>query len=185
MSRYIKLLLAVLIVLAGYGLANASTGHEPRWADFGWRIANLVLFCGILWYFTGKIIKRFFKNRKETIVQTLDDLEKRRSEEKEKLAEIQTRIANLESERKKILDDSKEQGERLKQNILADANRQAKQIIEQAQRSAENEGRAMMDQVRATIAAEIIEAAGKALSGRLTSDEHDKLIANALNKVTL
>lgn len=185
-KRLTQIFLVALVFGFGATAAWASgESHEPRWGDFAWRVANLILFCAILWYFTGKIIKSFFKNRRQTIVDTLDDLEKRRAEAKEKLAEIETRIANLEAERKSILDESRAQAERLRAGIVEDAKRQADQIVDQAKRAAENENRAMLDQVRAAVADEIVEAAGKALRGKLTDDDHQKLISNALDKVSL
>lgn len=177
--------LALLVALFWADPSLASEGHEPRWGDFAWRVANLVLFCGILWYFTGNLIKRFFRNRKQTIKDTLDELEASREEARAKLAEIEQRIAGLESERQAILAESQEQAERLRKNIVADAQRQAEQILEQARRSAENEGRAMLDNVRSTVANEIVEAAARALRGQLTEKDHDKLIAQSLNKVVI
>lgn len=175
---------ALAFVLMGIGIAHASEGHEIRWGDFTWRVVNLILFCAILWYFIRNIWKKYFRSRRETIENTLMELEARRKEEKERLAEIENRIANLEAERKAILDESRAQAERLKKGIVDDARRQADQIVEQARKTAENEGRAMLDQVRSTIADEIINAAGKALKGQLTEQDHDKLISNALDKVT-
>lgn len=183
-GRLIPIFLAALVFLAA-GLAHAGEGHEPRWGDFAWRVANLILFCGILWYFVGNICKRFFKNRRQNIQDTLDELEQRRAKARENLREIETRIANLEEERKAILDESLAQADRLKRGIVDDARRQASQIVEQAKKTAENEGRAMLDQVRATIADEIVASAGKALRGQMTEKDHEKLIAKALDKVTL
>lgn len=184
-GNLIRCLLALWLVLAAAAPAFAGEGHEPRWGDFAWRILNLILFCAILWYFTRNIIKGFFRTRKQTIQDTLAELEKRREDEKAKLAEIEKRIANLESERNEILNESRAQAERLKNGIVADAQRQAGQIVEQAKRAAENEGRAMLEQVRSTVANEIVDAAAKALAGKLTEAEHDKLIANSLDKVAL
>lgn len=184
-NRIVRIALALLLLMACAAPALASEGHEPRWGDFAWRVLNLILFCGILWYFTGNLIKRFFRNRKQTIQDTLNDLEKRREDAKANLAEIEKRIANLESERKAILDESRAQAERLKKGIVDDAQRQANQIVEQAKRAAANEGQAMLDQVRTQVAGEIIDAATKALRGQLTDKDHDKLIANSLNKVAL
>lgn len=178
-------LLAGLTLLAGATEVMASEGHEPRWGDFTWRVVNLVLFVGILWYFVGGLTKRFLKGRRQTIKDTLDELEKRREEARAHLAAIEARIANLESERKAILEESKAQAARLKQNIVDEARRQAGQIVDQARRAAENEGRAMRDQVRATLADEIVEATEKALRGKLTEQDHDRLIANSLDKVVL
>lgn len=179
------LMMAVLILGWAVWAQAAEEHHEPRWGDFAWRVANLVIFCGILWYFTGGLIKRFFRNRKQAIEDTLKDLEKRREEAKAKLAEVEKRIASLEEERRAILEESKAQAERLKKGIMDDAHRQASQIVDQARRTAENESQAMLAQVRSTMADEIVDAASKALQNRLTNEEHDKLINNALDKVAL
>ena len=184
-SNIINFTLALLLLLAWAEPALANEGHEPRWGDFAWRVLNLILFCGILWYFTGNLIKRFFRTRKQTIQDTMTDLEKRREDARANLAEIEKKIANLEAERKAILDESQAQAERLKKGIVDDAQRQAQQIVEQARLAAENEGRAMLDQVRSQVAGEIIEAAAKALRGQLSEEDHDRLIANSLDKVVL
>ncbi len=181
----LPVLLAGLALLAGPCEALASEGHEPRWGDFAWRVVNLVIFVGILWYFVGGLTKRFLKGRQQTIKDTLDELEKRRKEAREHLDAIEARIANLDAERKAILEESKAQAARLRQNIVDEARRQAGQIVDQARRAAENEGRAMRDQVRATLADEIVEATEKALRGKLTEQDHDRLIANSLDKVVL
>lgn len=176
----------IFLIFSVFALpAMASEGHEPRWGDFGWRVLNLILFCGILWYFIGGLWKRFFRNRHETITSTLSGLESRKAEEKKNLDEIEKRIANLEAEEKAILAESDEQAARLKKSILEDARKQAAQIDAQARRTAENEGRAAMSRVREQVAAEILEAAAKSLKGQLTPEDHDKLIDKALDKVTL
>lgn len=185
MGKLKIIVLAAAVCLLWAGWAQASEGHEPRWGDFAWRILNLIIFCGILWYFTGGLIKRFFHNRKQNIQDTLNELESRKEEAKKKLSEIETRIADLESERKAILDESQLQADRLKKSILDDAHKQASQIVEQARRSAENEGRAMMDQVRSQVADEIVDAASRALQGKLSQEDHEQLISNALDKVVL
>lgn len=173
------------IVLIPVG-AFASEGHEaPRWGDFGWRVLNFVIFAGILWYFVGGLAKRFFKNRRETIGGALDSLEERRARAKEQLAAVESRIARLNEEREAILAESRKQAENLKAGIVEEAHRQAAQIVEQARMTAENEGRTVLAEVRAVIADEIVDAAEKALSGKLNADAHDKLIANSLKKVVL
>lgn len=184
-KKLLQLALSLLFLLAYAVPVFASEGHEPRWGDFAWRVVNLILFCGILWYFTGNLIKRFFHNRKETIKTTLADLEARRKDAKLKLEEIEKRIANLEAERQAILAESKAQAERLKKGIVEDAHKQADQIVDQARRAAENESRAMLNGVRAQVANEIIDAATKSLKGQLTEADHDKLIAQSLDKVVL
>lgn len=175
---------AALAVIPADALA-AGEHDAPRWGDFGWRVLNFVIFAGILWYFVGGLARRFFKGRRETIRGALDELEERRAKAREHLAAVESRIARLDEEREAILAESRAQGESLKQGIVDEARRQASQIVEQARLTAENEGRAMLADVRSAIADEIVDAAEKALREKLNADEHDKLIANSLNKVVL
>ena len=188
--KHAGFILPLFCVVAALALlpqaAWADEGHAaPRWSDFGWRALNFVIFAGILWYFVGGLAKRFFRNRRQGIKDSLDGLEQRRAAAKAQLAEVETRIANLNAEREAILAESRAQAETLKQGIVEEAQRQAAQIVDQARLTAENEGRAVFAQVRAAIADEIVEATAKALSSRLTAEEHEKLIANSLNKVVL
>lgn len=179
---------SVWFIAAGV-LLTASTAYaadgELRWGDFGWRVLNLVVFVAILWKFAGKIIVNFLTGRREGIRQELDDLEAGRVSARQKLAEIEKGIANLENERKAILDESRDQAEAAKQAIIQEAHRQAEQILEQARRTAENEGRAVLAHVRESIAEEIIDAATAVLESKLDAAKHDKLINNSLTKVVL
>ena len=133
----------------------------------------------------GGLAKKFFKGRRQLIRDTLDDLEERRAKAREHLAAVEARIARLDEERKAILEESRVQAENLKQAIMEEARRQAEQIVEQARLTAENEGRSVLAEVRAALADEIVGAAEKALRDKLGDGEHDKLIANSLNKVVL
>ncbi len=165
--------------------AFANEGHEYRWGDFGYRVVNFILFFGILWHFAGKVIKKYFRERRQGIQDTFDSLASRKEAAKTKLDEVEAHIANLEQERKAILDESRAQAEALKSKIIEDAKKQAEQIIAQARMTAENEGRSILSQVRSTLADEIVDATEKLLRENLRPADHKKLITNSLNKVVL
>ncbi|MDR2799832.1 MAG: F0F1 ATP synthase subunit B [Desulfovibrio sp.] len=170
----------------GVGDALAGDGHgEPRWGDFGWRVLNFVIFVGILWYFVGGLAVKYFRGRKQGIRETLDNLEERRRSASEHLSIVEKRIAGLNQECDAILQESRQQAQALKDGIIADAERQAAQIIAQAKSAAESEGRAVLAEVRGIVADEIVVAAEKILSARLDNAAHEKLIDNSLDKVVL
>ncbi|MBR4741538.1 MAG: ATP synthase F0 subunit B [Desulfovibrio sp.] len=173
------------VLLLGAADVFAHEAHEYRWGDFGYRVVNFIIFFGILWYFTGKMIKKFFRGRRQDIQDTFDNLEERREAAKKKLSEVETHIANLEQERKAILEESRRQAEAVKNNIIEAAKQQAEQIVAQAKVTAENEGRSILSQVRSTLADEIVDAAEKLLRDKLGTQDHKKLINNSLEKVVL
>ncbi len=184
MSKFKSVGIALALVLLQASTALAAEG-ELRWADFGWRVLNAVIFVAVLWKLSGKKLVGFLTGRQDGIRQDLEDLDLRREEAKKKLAEVEASIANLEAERKAILDESRAQAEAGKQAIIDEANRQAEQIIVGARRTAENEGRAVIAEVRAALADEIVDAAEKILEKKLDASKHGKLIDNSLTKVVL
>lgn len=188
-SRFVRAAAAVApvaaVVILSASAAWAAEGHGPRWDDFAWRVLNFVLFAGILWYFIGGRAKQFFRNRRKGIAEELDSLDARRKNAREELDKVEQRIRNLDAERRAIIDESRQQAESLKQAIIDEARAQAAQIVEQARRSAENEGRAAIAEVRAIIADEIVAATEKALAKKLGPAEQEALIDKSLNKVVL
>lgn len=180
---------AMIAVVVAFGALDAASalardGHDaPRWSDFGWRVLNLVIFVGILWYFIGDMTVKYFRGRKQGIRETLNNLEERRRRASDYLAAVEKRTANLNQEREAILQESHEQAQSLKEGIIADGERQAAHIVVQAKSTAENEGRAVLAEVRTAIADEIVNATKKVLNVRLDSAAHERLIDNSLNKV--
>ncbi len=180
----VGLFLILVIVVLTAGPALAADGELP-WGNFGWRMLNIVIFVALLYKLLGKKACAFFKGRQESIGKDLDDLEARRKEAKKKLLELESSIGNLDQERQAILDESKAQAEASKEAIIAEAHRQAEQILVTARRTAENEGRSMLAEVRSALADEIVDAAEKVLESKLDNTKHGKLITNSLTKVVL
>ena len=169
--------LLVTIICAAPALASEGGNEAPRWGDFAWRVVNLIIFVWLLWHFTGKLCVNFFSGRKKKIKEGIDNLTDRRK--------IEAHIANLDAERTAILEESKQQAEALKQEIIAKAHEQAKQIVEMAKVAAESEGQNMIQQLRETIANELIEETRTKLLSSLNKSEQKKLINNSLKKVVL
>ncbi len=190
MKRKLTLLaLTVLGVLAFAAVALASGGeggeHTIPWMNFIFRVVNFIIFIGIIWWAAGKKIMSFFAERTEQIKNDLSDLETRQDEAEEKLKNVEQGIANLEQEKKAVIDEAKEQGETLKAAIIAKAEKDAAALKEQAGRTAENEAKAALDSIRAEMAELVVEAATKIVQDKLTDKDHDKLVDEYLTKVVL
>lgn len=187
-QKYKTVLMACLLVLAYAGVALASPGTEEEglpWGNFLLRLANILIFLGIIWYAGGKIIRKFFVGRRASIVTEMEDLDRLKKEAAAHLAEVERRVAGVEAECKALLEEGRAQAESLKAAILAEAEKQAAQIVEQARRSAEQEGKAELDSIRARMADDIVAAVEKGLVDRLDAAGQQKLIDNSLTKVVL
>lgn len=157
--------------------------HGYAWDNLIYRLINFALFIGVLVYFAGGKVKGMFRGRKEQIATELKDMETRKNEAAARLKQVETSIANMESERKTILAEYKAQGESLKASILEQAKAQAEQLKAQAKMSADQEATQAIKQVRAELAELISAAAQKIVEEKLTKEEHEKLVDQYLTKV--
>lgn len=182
-----RLLPAMLFVLGCAAVASASEGgvvHESMMTTL-FRVINFVIFIALIWKFGGNAIKNMFGGRRKNIETQLNDLDERKATAAAKLAEVEKSIANIETEREEILAEFVRQGETLKASIIENAKVSAEKIQEQAKLTAANERNAALKEIRAEVAELVIEAAEKALAGKLSADEHNKLINDYLTKVVL
>ena len=174
-----------LLLLSSTAAFASSDGHDLPWGNFAFRIANLALFGGVIYYFFGKKIAAFFRGRSESIATEISTLEQRKIDAQEQLAQVEASIASLDKERSEILAAYERQGESMKAEIIANAEKSARQITEQAKVAAENEIAQAVGAMRAQLADEIISAAEKALSKKLTPAEQAKLVDKYLTRVVL
>ncbi len=180
---YITVQCSVMLALAD--IAFASEGHAIPWGDFFLRLLNFAAFIGIIWYVAGKLIKKFFKDRREAVIKELDELARRKSEAEKRLAEVEQHISGAEAEYQKILAESSEQAEHMKNQILADARIQADRIVEQARRLADQQGKAELDRLRSRMADSIVEKVEQKLTASFDKEKHMRLIDKSLSKVVL
>ncbi|WP_319779565.1 F0F1 ATP synthase subunit B [Maridesulfovibrio sp.] len=180
---------AALSVLLAAGAAYASghggEAHEIPWANFGWRVLNLILVLGVLYKFAGDKIAALFKGRQAGIKQELNDLQSRKEAAEKKLRDVESSIANLEQEKESILSEARTQGEAMKAAIIQKAEQTAEQIKAQATVSAEQEVNIALDEMRAEMADKVIEAAEKIVKSKLTKAQHETLVDEYLTKVVL
>lgn len=181
-----RLLPAMLFVLAAATVASASEGvlHESMMTTI-FRVINFIIFIALIWKFGGKTIANTFGGRRKNIETQLTELEDRKKNAAAKLADVEKGITNIEAERAQILAEFTKQGETLKASIIENAQISAEKIMEQAKMTAASERAAALKGIRAEVAELVIDAAEKALLGKLTADEHNKLINDYLTKVVL
>ena len=180
-----SLLLIPCVIALTASTALAADGHGTNWTDLVFRVLTTVVVLGILWRTAGKRIAAYFRQRHDNIVDDFSSLESRRESAKQELANVEHRIANLEAERKAILDEYRAQGELLKQEIIAKAEKAAAQMAEQARRTADNELAQALAALRSEVADEIVQSAERLLRERMSQADHDRLIDDALKKVVL
>lgn len=186
--KRLHLVATVAFVLGLATLAYASgdaehAEHGLNWKDFLFRVVNFVLVFGVIAKLAGKKIVGFFRGRVTQIENQMADLDGRKAEAAKRLADIEASISNLAAEKKRIEDEYRQQGEKMRDAIIAAAEAKAVQIREQAVSAAAAETRAAVEKIRSEIADAVVESAKTMLQKKLTDKDQEKLVDEYLTKV--
>ncbi len=156
----------------------AQAGHTGQHTDpwIWWKLANLVILVGVLWYLLAKPAANFFRSRTEQIQQGITDAAKARNEGEERVAEMERRMDGLgeEIERLRL---------RLRQEMAAEGERirrETERHLRKIQADAEQEIDLMTKAARRdlkTYSAELaLQSAEQQLKARMTNDVENTLV---------
>jgi F-type H+-transporting ATPase subunit b len=136
-----------------------------------------------LFFVLRKPLSQALSTRINTIKEQLDDLEVQKAEAEKLLADYNDKLAQLEKEAEKIVDDYIRQGNEAKARILKEAEASAEKLQAQARRNIEHE----FEQAKAGLQKEIFEKslikAEEIIKGRITDDDQDRIVDDYLKKV--
>ncbi|MBW1833568.1 MAG: F0F1 ATP synthase subunit B [Deltaproteobacteria bacterium] len=176
---------ALLFFFVGVALGSSGGEHGTKgWvATDTYRVMNFaVLFLG-LFFLLRKPVSQFFGARIKGIEDQLSELETKKKDAKQKLGEYTAKLAQLDQEGKKIVDDYIRQGNEAKERILKEAESVADKLKEQARRNIDYE----INQAKLRLQEEVLEKAivkaEAIIKNEITIEDHDRLVDEYLKKV--
>ncbi len=175
------ILILTMIFLGTVSSLNTATPS----VNFLARSANLLVFLYILWRAGGRKLKEFFSSRRSGIAMELDTLKTQKEEAEQRLVRLEQQLETIESEREAILQQSREQADLLKADILARAEKEAEAIREQAKTAAEKQAKRELAALRAEMANELARRVEQELRKTLSPAQHAVIIDNSLEKAVL
>jgi F-type H+-transporting ATPase subunit b len=151
--------------------------EEPMSAPFVLMLVNFGILLIILGKYGGPVARKLAEDRHDQIKTALDEAAKLRKQAADKLAEYETRIKDVDSEIKQLVDGIRADAEADKARILKAAEVQA----EQMKREAEQRIAAEIELARAALTKEVTSAASaateKLLREKVTKDDQSKLVS--------
>ncbi len=176
------------MVLLALGIAWAAeeAGHDGHsmWPDFFYRLLNFIFMVGVLVFLVKKLnLKGYFTKRTENIANTLRDLEEKKKEAEKTYEEYKQKLARLEEETDRILQEYVEQGEREKAKIIANAEKAAAEIREQTDLAIEQEIKSAKEDLQREIAELSVTAAETLLKEKIAEEDQKKLVDDFMTKV--
>lgn len=144
-------------------------------------ILNFLLLVFVLGKFIYKPFLGALDDRKKRIQETFDaaDAVSRRADAK--LAKYERRIAHVEEENRSIMRETKRRAEEQAQQIIADATKQAGEIVSRAERAIELERERALDEMRQEIAELALLAAQQIVEKEVDQIGQDAIVDEIIN----
>ncbi len=185
-SRWFVPLMGTMLDLAcltNAWAAEGEEGHALNWTDFAYRTVAIVIVIAVLVKLLRKPVANFLTSRREEIERLLSELEVKMTEAKSEQAKAQARLASLEEETRKIVNELLAEGEAERQKIIEAAHRQADYIQQQAQVAIQQETQAARDSLREEVADLAVAGAKDLILKRIKADDQKRLVSEFMMKV--
>lgn len=166
------------------GLIGEREGVEPSllWrapgtpAPFGATLINFGVFVFVVVRFGSKPLANALRTRKDTIMRDIDEAQRMREASEKRLAEYEQRIEKIEEDLDRIRREFREQGERERERILAEANERRDRMKKDAEFLLSQELKQMrLDLLNETVEKAVARAADL-LGQKLTPSEQDRYL---------
>ena len=168
------------------GAAAGAEHHEKTYFGIpGWilKIANMVLFIGVLAYLVGGPMKKAFAERSAAIRRTADEAKERRVKADQMASDIQARLAAIEQEVKAIHERAAAEGERQKRELIASAEAEAQKILAAARTEVDNRLKHARHELTAYAGQLASVRAEHILREKITEQDQKKLFQESLREV--
>jgi F-type H+-transporting ATPase subunit b len=183
-------LVGALLLLLSINLAAASSeGGEHGEAPKGWvatdtyRVMNFAVLAAALFFILRKPMSQALNGRIQGIKQQLEDLEHKKNAAEKSLAECNEKMALLNKEAERLVDDYIRQGEEAKARILKEAEASAEKLKEQARKNIEHEFEQAKSHLQAEIVEQALAKAEEMIAKKITDKDQTKLVDEYLEKV--
>ncbi|MBI5892348.1 MAG: ATP synthase F0 subunit B [Deltaproteobacteria bacterium] len=181
-----KFLLAscILQLATSTVFAAAEGGHEGG-SDLIWRVINFAVLVGIIYFLLAKKLKNFLQERRESIKKALEEAKAAKQEAEKKYREYDAKVALLDKKVLEIANELKAEGIAERDRLVADAQRAAEKIKEQARITIEQEIKKAKENIKAELAGIAVIMAEEILRKEIKPDDQERLIKEYLDKMRL
>lgn len=160
--------------------------NHPIWPalkELYWASASFLIVAGLLWWKAMPPARAALTARTERIAKDIDDAAKASTDAAARLNDVQTRIANAENERQRILVEARQTAEALKAQIVARADADADAIKTRAVTDIESSKQQAISDLQAEVATLAIGAAEAVIAQNLDAGTQAGLIDRYIDQV--
>ncbi|MFB6262991.1 MAG: F0F1 ATP synthase subunit B [Bradymonadaceae bacterium] len=161
------------VLLPATVFASSGGGHGFNWQAWFVQLINFAIFAGGLVYFLGPMVQDYFEERRQELIEELEQAEEMREEAEAKLEEYTAKLEAFEQKRDKLLEEYEEQGEREKEKLIEEAEERIEQMRADAEDAIDREvKKAVADLEEETVELAVEIAEGLAYERLDSSSQH-------------
>ena len=155
----------------------------PDWRVLIVQAGGFLLLLVVFKFFLFKPIMSVLDARRGDIESGYKDAEAHRQEAEELRAQYEQRLASVEEEIRGKITEAIKDGQRMREEILADSRAKADGILTKAQEEIHREQEKAMVQLKTTVADLAISAAGKLIEEKLDPVKHRQLVTRFIDNL--
>jgi F-type H+-transporting ATPase subunit b len=166
--------------------AAAAAHHEKTYFGIpGWilKLANMILFIGVLVYLVKGPVGNAFRERSAAIRAANEEARERRVRADQMASEISARLAAIEAEVRGIHERAEVEGERQKRELMAAAEAETQKILNVARTEVDNRLKHARTELTAFAGQLASERAEQILREKITEQDQRKLFQESLREV--
>ncbi len=147
------------------------------------RVANLLLFIGIIYYFARRPLGEAFRGHKAGIRRDLMNAQEERNAAVAKLGEIEGRLASLDTEVEAIRAQSHKEAADERERIKRSTEEEIRKIREQARREIESASKAARAELRAYTAEQSVKLAEEMIRRDIRPEDDEHLVRDYVEEL--
>ncbi len=187
MKKALFALLGALSPLLATAAEETAQGGSPLEINVGlqvWVVLTFVVMMGLLAKLAFKPIAEALERRGATIKAQLEEAEKSRAEAKRLMEDYQKQLAEARAEVGKIIEESRQLGEKVRKEVVDKANAEASAIVARAQEEIQRQKEKGIQEMKDTVAALSVQIAGRVIEKELNEAAHRQLVENLLKDLS-
>ena len=159
---------------AGGGLLSIDWGLQI------WTFVTFVVLLGLLAKFAFKPIAQALDRRGETIKKSIDEAAQQRAEAKKLMEDYQKQLAEARTEAGKIIEESRQLGEKVRKEVVDKATTEASAIAQRAKEEIERQKEKGIQEMKDTVASLSVQIAGRIIEKEVNEATHKQLVENLI-----
>jgi F-type H+-transporting ATPase subunit b len=147
-----------------------------------WTIITFILLLFVLRKVAWNPLLSALEQRERSIRESLEESQRARQEAQALLQENQRQLAEANRESARIIEQGREEAERVKASITDQARLEGQRLVEEARRQIVRERHAAIQDLKSTAADLALQATGRLLSTSVTSEDHRRLVTEFIDR---